>query len=99
MPTPSLGLHVFLAINKFLTIDNLFIYIYIYMYIVEKQENQLVYSIIDLFHPLLMDSSDVFEESLFFLPLTPGNILSYAGLNGKNKRLFSTTSEESINNG
>ena len=28
MPTPSIGVHVFLAINKFLNIDNLFTYIY-----------------------------------------------------------------------
>ena len=27
MPTPSIGLHVFLVINKFLTIDHLFIYL------------------------------------------------------------------------
>ena len=29
MPIHSIGLHVFLAINKFLTIDHLFKYIYI----------------------------------------------------------------------
>ena len=32
MPTPSLGLHIFLAINRFLTIDNLFKYIFLYIY-------------------------------------------------------------------
>ena len=32
MPTPSLGLYVFFAINKLLIIDYIYIYIYIYIY-------------------------------------------------------------------
>ena len=43
MLTPSIGLHVFLAINKFLNIDHLFKYIYIYVYIERDRITQLSY--------------------------------------------------------
>ena len=36
--------------------------IYIYIYIIGKQENKWLYSIINLFHLFLIDSSDGFEE-------------------------------------
>ena len=40
MPTVSLNLYVFLEINKFLTINNLYIYIYIYIYSLRKNTNR-----------------------------------------------------------
>ena len=46
----------------------------IYIYLIDKQEHQQVYSIINLFHLFLMESSDGFEKILFFWPLTLENI-------------------------
>ena len=47
MPTGSLNLYVFLAINKFLTINNLFKYIYIHIYIYKLNKTDNCSSIMD----------------------------------------------------